>query len=357
MRIPREAGFRPRVVGLSLGALLTLGLVAVPASARVTAAPKVEILFVTPNRLSDFAMDGNRVAWIGDSVLQEGYRSRIFSRSLSGGPTRAIVPQPDDQYGDVSARDVALVGRRLFWVSSFGAHTQHHRVDTALVGARSSDMLADHELDCGTAKEDSFVLDLAGEDGTFAYSWVAWEWQDPECIRTPKETAHLSVFPARLTSFPVGSRPTSVAVSAGRIAIVERARNSVIVVYTPEGRVVRRLQLSGAVGGLGMSGRWIAAVTVSGSSRQLKIFDAESGRRAASAKIPTRASRFQIALSATHAVVASGRTVWVLDIAARSLTPLAERAYVVRGLSIEGRRVAWGERVGWRGRVVSTLLG
>jgi hypothetical protein len=39
------------------------------------------------------------------------------------------------------------------------------------------------------------------------------------------------------------------------------------------------------------------------------------------------------------------------------LTLLAERPYIIRGLSIEGQRVAWGERVGARGRVVSALLG
>jgi hypothetical protein len=355
-----------RIVTLSLVALLAL--VAVPASARPTA-PKIEILFVTPERLSDFAMDGNRVAWTGDRCrVVEGARSRISSRSLSGGPTHTIAPQSDEIYGDpcVSGQ-VALAGRRLFWVAPFGGHTTHQRVDTALVGAASSEILADHVVECRT--ETSFVDEIAGDAGTFAYTWVAEERTADEFCYVIRETAHVSVFESGgvsggLGTFSVGSRPTALAVAPGRIATVEaperfvpRVWESEIVVYTPDGRVVRRVKQSGSLGGLGMSGRWIAAVNVSGRSRQLRIFDARTGRRAVSVAIPTRNSRFQVAVSGTHAVVANGRTVWMLDIARRSLTLLAERPYIIRGLSIEGQRVAWGERVGARGRVVSALLG
>lgn len=338
----------------AVGALAALTLMAASAAAGPTA-PKVEILFVTPDPLRDFALDGDQVAWIGDRCSTDSALSaRISSRALSGGPTRTIAPRPDDVYGDVcEVVEVALVGRRLFWVSMFGAHTAHERVETALIGATSPRTLGDHEADYAGA---SFVDAIAGDSGTFAYTWFT---DERECVddvcETVRETARASVFrDGKLTRFRLGSRAHLIAAAGETIATAEAAE---IVVYTLAGRAVRRLKQSGFVGGLGMSGRWIAAVTASGRSRRLRVFDAQSGATVVTAELPTRSSRFQVAVSGTHAVVAAGRTVWALDIAGKSLTLLAQRPYIVRGLSIEGRRVAWGERVGPRGRVVSALLG
>ena len=287
----------------------------------------------------------------------------IFARSLSGGPAYTIAPRRDQIYGDVCADDrLALAGRHLFWVSTFGAHTTHRRLDNALIGAATSQILADHETDCSGG---SFVDNTAGDAGTFAYTWGTYAIDCDNGDEIGRETAHLSVFRnGRLTQFRLRSLPGFIAVAAGHVATGEARETAVprvfeteIVVYTPVGRVVRRLKESGSPRGFGMSARWIATVMSSGRARQLRVFDARSGAIAATAELPTRSSRFQVAVSGTHAVVATGRTVWTLDIARKSLTLLRERPYIVRGLSIEGRRVAWGERVGTRGRVVSALLG
>ena len=360
---PRFGSRALRVLGLC-GALLALTLASVPASARPSA-PKVEILFVTPDALTDFAMDGDQVAWIGERRrrVNEDVEpcGRVSGRPLSGGPTYTITPRRDAQYGDVcAAEQVALAGRRVFWLAGYGGNTTCERVDTALVGAATSRILGTHCVDYSGG---SFGDELAGDAGTFAYSWGmdVRKCDDNDLCETVREIPHVDVLRnGKQTRFRLGSRPSSIAVAAGRVATVEavpRADESEIVVYTPAGRVVRRLKESGFVAGLGISSRWVAAVTASGRSRQLRVFDARSGAIAVAAELPTRSSRFQVAVSGTHAAVATGRTVWTLDIAAKSLTLLAQRPYLVRGLSIEGSRVAWGERTGTRGRVVSTLLG
>ena len=230
----------------ALGALLALATV--PASAQPTA-PQVAILFVTPDALTDFAMDGDQVAWIGERrrKVNEDVEpcGLIFARSLSGGPAYTIAPRRDQIYGDVCADDrLALAGRHLFWVSTFGAHTTHRRLDNALIGAATSQILADHETDCSGG---SFVDNTAGDAGTFAYTWGTYAIDCDNGDEIGRETAHLSVFRnGRLTQFRLRSLPGFIAVAAGHVATGEARETAVprvfeteIVVYTPVGRVVR----------------------------------------------------------------------------------------------------------------------
>ncbi len=115
------------------------------------------------------------------------------------------------------------------------------------------------------------------------------------------------------------------------------------------GRLLKTLVVGGHAEAIALS-RSVVAVLTDG---RLSVYSRSTGRRLGSHSVSRRATA-ELSASAKNVVFHTGRTIWLSR--PHRLVRLAVAQAVPVDLSIEGKRVAWAENVGGRGRIRAVFL-
>jgi dipeptidyl aminopeptidase/acylaminoacyl peptidase len=132
-----------------------------------------------------------------------------------------------------------------------------------------------------------------------------------------------------------------------RIAIGARSRIEIRHVRT--GRLQKTIVAAGHAQAIALSRSVLALL----SDGRLSLFSRRSGARLATRRVP-RGAAPELSAAGPNVVFRTGRTIWLVR--PHGLVRLAVAQATPVGLSIEGRRVAWAENAGGRGRIRAVTL-
>ena len=309
-----------------------------------------------------FVQGGGRLAWWIDDGSWSG--SVIKIRPAAGGDP-VVVDRPDGGDGPYSAEVFALSGRRVVWAgfvdccnSSFGI------VGTAAPGSKPREL---RELGQGEEAWGDYPTGAAGDGDTLVYSIVTVEpfYGSDDKVESWGVTGGgvWRVVGARDVRVPAVPPTTLLAAAQGAIALVpadlrrvlDRSNKPVSVQSEPNARVEIRNAVSGAIrtsfrpGGrvtaLGMDAHTVAVLVRSGRTALVKWYSAESGTPVGSKSVEPNVADM-IGVSGRFIVFRRARVILALDTRTGRTSELAQARSVPEGLSIEGTRVAWVERLG-----------
>ena len=132
-----------------------------------------------------------------------------------------------------------------------------------------------------------------------------------------------------------------------RIAVGVRSR--IEVRHVGSGRLQQTIVATGHAQAIALSRSVVAVLT----ERRLSVYTRASGARLATVRVPAETAP-ELSAAGRRVVFHAGRTIWLTS--GRRLRRLAVAEAAPIGLSIEGRRVAWAENVGGRGRIRAVSL-
>ena len=364
-----------RVVVLTLVFGLVAGAsVDAPAARRTAELPeRPRTLAVAQGPILAFAQDGSRIAW----VEQAGSRrcSRVVIHVVPAG-RRTVLPahlaRAQTCRWRAPARTwLALAGGRALWgFRDLGAHefdvgeTRHDVLFSASASDPTERRVASLSYTRGGAGR--FVVDVGGDGETLAY--VAWEhaYEDPRCTAPgPGCRSHLARSDLRRLvrgswlPVPTPAPATTIAVASTRLAVSSHAELGVDVRSARSGALVRRIKTWGHVFGtprsLAITPRFVAALSLSSIDTPAVERHSIASRHARVLPVSCP-STCELAASGRAIVLRAGRSIRMVDIARRRTLVVARAAADPIGVSIEGRRIAWAENIGGRGRVRSVTL-
>jgi hypothetical protein len=107
------------------------------------------------------------------------------------------------------------------------------------------------------------------------------------------------------------------------------------------GSVVAKFNAKGPVEALALNGNRIALLTGTGAHKRIEIRRTR-GRPLRTATVPRDVAP-ELSMDGRWVVFRTRRTIRVLDLRSGTTSVLARTGAFIVGLSIEGRRVAWGE--------------
>ena len=348
-------------------------------SATVVAVSPPQTLVRVPTRISGFAQDDGRLAWVACG----GEQARIILRDPRGATaTIATYPQPtecdpmtikapdDSRSQDLPYEDagIALAGTNVvFWdvVGGIGFDQILYTARTSPPGARRVDDVSEPR---------TLLVRPRGDGSTLAYAVVAPQMRDPNrCLGSNvgceivSTTARLMrVADGRATRVRGPAPPALLDVSAGRLAIVpvigrgERARRAkpLVEIRTADtGALIRTIRLGGAPTALALSTTTVAVLLrPPGAPPRIERYAARTGSRIGATSVDD-AIVDELDADRGAVVYHAGRTILVLD-RRGAVRPLADTISVRGpiGLSIDGRRVAWAENIRGRGTVRAVAL-
>jgi hypothetical protein len=338
-------------------ALLTLGVPAAGAAGAASTAP--ETLAVAAGPIAAFAQDGNRVAWFR-WMHGRTCNASIFVRTVSGNGTSRL-PSTGSTCrfpGERFPVRLALSGSRAAWtLTAAGNITEQYLFSASLGAPRERQVAVLYHLTDSTG---SWLTGLAGDRGTIAFSVVNTRYTDESASQL-----EIGGVLGGLSRAPIEVPAAKVALS-GWLAATARATGTDrggLPVAGPHTRVElwnlrTRERLgwfapTGTVRALAYSSPWIVAFVGDGQERRLLVRHTPSGL-SSSTNVARDASN--LTASADTAVYREGRTLVAVDLRTRTRRVLHRAAATPVGLSIEGRRVAWAENVGGRGRIRALLV-
>jgi dipeptidyl aminopeptidase/acylaminoacyl peptidase len=115
------------------------------------------------------------------------------------------------------------------------------------------------------------------------------------------------------------------------------------------GRLIARVEYRGQGKGVALSRFFAAVLTRDTAGAHIALYNARDG--SATGVVRVRGNATDLSISGTRVVFRSGRLIWTFDARNKHVSLLATAGAVPIGLSIEGRRVAWAENFGGRGRI------
>jgi hypothetical protein len=296
-----------------------------------------------------FAQDGNYIAWVDDSqrcprMVQ--LRNLITKVTVSLSRRKGKTCELEKDLGGFSDR-MALAGRRALWgyVTVSNSHYQVYLM-TAAPGA--SERLADNFEVYGGFEDTEHKLwpdvQMAGDGRSLVFAELQGEYSSTKTFRV----ANL------IGGYPFsGTDWTNVLDADGSRFAVQRTIYGEpedyvlpIVGYTVEtravkdGSIVARFDTDKRAKALAFSGDRIALLT--DERIQVRRTDGYLLRSAAVSKNAAP----ELGMDGRWVVFRTGRTIRALDTRTNRASVLTVAGGRVVGLSIEGRRVAWGEKRG-----------
>jgi hypothetical protein len=397
-----RVGFRTRgvvlggtacLVGLAAGAL-ALGL---PGSAGSGVRSAPALVLSVNGSVDGFALDGNHFVYAGGHASDlEGCATVELGSFGSNAHTRLgaeVLGAPGADACDFLPLVIALGGTRAVWagfedccIGGYGS------VTTGAPGTKAADLdglgQTFHDID------GDFLTGVAGDRQTLVYAIVTVELvrNFDGCLPAMEPPPGLQTCDFKVTKWKVkrvvGRRAVAVpnvpaaaliAVSRGRLALVPadqskatcnavdlnsfggcpRSESTALPRFeiraVSNGSIVAGHDLTGTPTAIGLSDRLVAVLVRHGATAQLERYDAHTGALNGRTLVPA-ATADQIDISGSVIVYHVKKAIYVLDAATGVDRLLAVAKADPIGLAIDGRRVAWAENVGRRGRIVSLLL-
>lgn len=365
-------------VAIGVGLASVAGGATRSGSETVVTAPRTLVSLAVPIR--NFAQDGDRLAWMtGRCSDFERPVDHVAIRAVSGGPRQVLAPRvcgwnvADAGRGFGDSGLVLAGTRALFWWPVEGGNFTYHRIATAALENRRVRALGVFGTMGG-----ELIAGVGGERGTFVHAVTAREASN-DCLSEPIPCVYTSggrvLRVGTRSLIPIPGVPVAAALDASRakVAVAPAARRwsreprslaaqqsfvpaavngtvqirdartgAVRAAFVPRGRVVD----------LAFAARSAAVLVDAGAAVRIERYDAESGRLLASARVPETTQDIDVAGGSVVYRVGSEIRVFVAGrtrLVARASAPPV-------GLSIVGRRIAWAENVGGRGRIRSVAL-
>jgi hypothetical protein len=323
---------------------------------------KPRTLATIPGDVDAFAQDGDFLAWARGADLYGG-RGFVEVHSVSTSSRKVVgrTRHPDTGGPSIPLYGFALAGTRVLVAThdySVCSNT-YCGFDMYIAG-----LSAPGFRPVGRASEYSDAngyaylpprIPVAGDGSTFAY--FATCPSSDECGVV--DDAILRITGERHTKVADSSYPTALATDAGRIAaavlIDRRPARSVVSVW--EGTRATRFGVGGQVLALSMSESRAALLIRSGGQTSIEVRRTSDGSLARRVSVPVSAQP-SISISSETVVVHVGRAIQTIDARTGKVSSIALVQGTAIGLSIEGRRVAWAERVkGAPDRIRAVTLG
>ena len=363
-----------RRIALALLAALAVELVLVSAgggSALQIPASAPRTLVALNVRISDFAQDGDQLAWMTGRCPE--YSSPPFDwvalRAASGRRWHVLAQKVCGYWREPLLTGVALATHRaLFWWPVEGGNFTFYRLATGALGQHVSRLgIFEHGSGMGHT-----VTGAAGDGETLVYAVADWSTSDA-CIARPVPCTYTISDGAvwRIvdgTSIRIPGVPVTAVldVSEGAIAVAPAARRwsgpDLPVPAAADGRIEIRDARTGAVRtrfaphgrvvDLALAGDHAAALVDAGQTRRLERYDARSGRSLGSVHVAGSAQDLDVA--GNEVVYRVGNEIHLLT--GDRVTLVARASARPIGLSLEGRRIAWAENVRGHGRIQSITL-
>jgi len=215
---------------------------------------------------------------------------------------------------------------------------------------------------------------LAGSGGTLVYSVVEVQYKDQvACLSTPNEPGACDFevsgggvyrVVGRKQPAAVHGAPPAVEVAASGSDVAYVAASSASADGRPypsanapveirdvdNGALVASVSPGGTPLAIAVSGSVLALLTRKDAGLSLGWYDVRTGHQSGSVTVPAQAAP-ELSASESAIVFRVGRSIRAIDLSTKHVRKLAKAASAPIGLSIAGKRVAWAENVGGRGRI------
>jgi hypothetical protein len=363
------------------GAIVMTAIASSAVSPAAPAPPVVPTTLVTvQGQIEAFAQDGARLAWTsasGDSC------AKVRIRSVTGG-TQSVLADTDGGDGCYLLDAFAIGGDRVVW-GGFADCCNHGYgvVTTAARRSRSKTLLS---IGQDYHSWGDFLTGASGDGATLVFALTKIDLTkelDPSlgafhCLpRDPCEWAVTGggvwrVVGRRKVALP-GAPPTVlIAASEGRIALVPADRTvfrgpcteaanwrgcpearpavggPVEVRAARSGTLLSSFAPSGRVTAIAMDWPLVAVLVRAGGKATIRHYDGRSGASRGRSSVPTTTSN-ELDLGGGIAVYRVGRKIWQLNVLTGRIRVVTRARGKPIGVSIEDRRVAWGENIRRRG--------
>ena len=347
-------------------------------SATSVAAPQTLVVLTVP--ISQFAQDGARIAWMtGRCKTYEKPVDQVALRTVSVGRRHVLAPKVCGfAPAPSTASGLAVSGTRaLFWWPVEGGNFTYHRLATAAPEDKRPRILTQPGVFATMGGE--YVAGAGGEGGPLVYAIAGSEVTNDDCLAEPVPCVYRSwgraqrVAARSLVRIPGAPVPAALDASGGQVAVAPAARRwsqqkrtlvaqlsgvpaalngTVQIRDTRTGAIQATFAPRGRVLDLALARNVAAALVASGSTLRIERYSATSGRLLGALRVPDTAQDVDVAggtvvyrVALEIRVFAAGRTTLVARV---SSAPF--------GHSFVGRRMAWGENSGGRGRITSVTL-
>jgi hypothetical protein len=373
---------RRTAIAVALAAPACVVVAATRAGAEAAEAESaVHTLVQLPVPIAEFAQDGARVAWMtgrcrdpGADRLHRG-NDAVAVHTLSSGRTITLTrracrpndPRQNDRRGGWSGL-VLAGGRVVYWHPVYYGGTGSVQIEarTAAVDDVVVSPLAALGLVVRSGRGGAFAVGADGDGRTLAVGVAVTETTGHECycryrlvggavrvvsgrtaaeLRGAPAPAFLDVAADVIALAPAARTFTTGGVPApppgGRPGVVE-LRNA------RSGALDRRLRVPAVVLALALSRDSVAVLVANRGRKEIRRYDVRTGEQRAALRVPS--STDVIDVDRRTVVYRAGHDVYVVGSSRRLRLRAAAKPI---GLSIEGRRVAWAENVGGRGRIVA----
>jgi hypothetical protein len=358
-------------VAVGLAFLLLL----VPAASASSTRPRT--ILTTRGSLVGFAQDGSRlaVATVGGGQrcgiavrvhdLRNGRERLLTTRR---GPTCGLYAEPG---GD--GFDLVYRGGTAIWELQYGAHFNYQDVYESSLARPRDRFVEELVYDNDSYFTGEHVTPLAGGATAF-YGWYTQSVQgsddcDLELTCTVVVTRggiHRVDARGRVTAL-AGAPPTAaLAVADGRVALVRATPD--VVWYAPPGmtstvevrnagtgKLVTSFDLQGRVRALALSRGTLAVLVSDGGAARIDRYDPTTGVPVGSTPVPA-AKEHDLSIAGHRVAFRVGARIELLDTANGSVRTIARTRGDVIGLSIQGRRIAWGQNAGTHGVVRAVVV-
>lgn len=338
--------------------LLTLGVglfavTVITAAGGRSAAPTTLVSLRQP--LLAFSQDGGRIAWAaapcGSVTIRDLATGRDYGFHGDTCPSPAA-----NEFGAL----VVGGNRAVWWTSDHGLSLNQHlktgRVGGRVRGVDEAESMCDEPL----------IGSLAADGPVAVYSKVDLSWIDEEHICVAPLTASGGVFSVDFSSMPPIPAAAAVALSGTMLAVVPADPTPPTADVRPEpgGAVeifdlrthsLTSVQPTGTATAIALSPAVLAVLEKTASASRIAWFNPRTGSEGGAVTVPAAVPP-RLSAAGARVVYRVGRQIWVLDTAQKKRTVAATATAQPIGLSIEGRRIAWGENVGGRGRIRALQL-
>jgi hypothetical protein len=347
-----------RLVCLVLsGAALVLAAPASPSAPSSSIAPRT--FLVVSGSLRSFVQDGGRFAWIGGGYgvwtrAYAGGKSARLGSAAPWGTVKKFMPGPW----------LTIAGKRVLWTSSGGGDSTHTNVFTSVPGQAKATFVGGTQADNLVGVNDGSYFGCAAGDGkTLVWSSAHFRCVRPACNELEISTSELFKDGLRdWRNHAIGSVRSAAELDAalGRLALVPSAspvanteplprpapNGSVEIRLAGNGKLVTSFVPVGTVRAVALSKQYAAVlVERADGARAIETYDSTTGSPVASTAVPS-ATADDLDISGATVVFRIGWSVRLLDAATGHQRVLYATTAKPIGLSIEGRRVAWGVNTG-----------
>jgi hypothetical protein len=308
------------------------------------------------------AQDGGRIAWTSGGCYAVHIRSLASNRQARIGDARPV------ECGPVDTPDLALAGRRALWTLTQAGNNVYTEVMTGRAGTRPRRL--EEVIGASAGSDGDYVTDVAGDAPTLVYSVITMSFLDT-CI-DPGEPCDYFVDGGRVrrvvgrsTRRVPGLPPAlNLAASGRRIALVVAAHETPDGYPRPSGAVevrdavsgaaLSRVTVAGAPSQVALGATYEVVLARTASGERLLRYRWSDGALLGSTAVPRNATNLGIA--GRRIVLSSGRAIRLVDAATGAVRTVARARSNPIGVSIEGRRLVWGERLGRRSRIVAVAV-